>query len=144
MADVSKIDIDGVQWDIKDAYLRNYVLPENGSLKEYIKKQNNISVTATIQGGTSEATAVTADYDGILTLSGGGQGNYIFRGVELHIKHKNETSWHTLRNGGYIGNNSVHYGTIVVPIFKGDTFYAVECGTIDEYYARYYVLRTIN
>lgn len=141
MADVSKIDIDGVQWNIKDEYLRNYVLPVNGSLKEYIRNQNRLDVPETIIGGTTLATAVTASYDGFLTIGGGGSVVSAQRGFRFYIKHKNVSTYQELLNIGDADTSHVHYFTMVVPIKRGDTFYTTFVTTKNRYYAQWYKWR---
>lgn len=141
MADVSKIDIDGVQWNIKDEYLRNYVLPVNGFLKEYIRNQFFLTAPTNIQGGTSEATAITAQYDGYVTLYGGGDGNPSGRGIVFYIKYKNTTEFIKLADNAYTGGSHHHENFIIIPITKGDTFYASKNSNIYQYYAQWYIYR---
>lgn len=138
MADVSKIDIDGVQWDIKDSYIRNYVIPNNSTLKTYIKNQNILSAPETITGGTTQATAITADYDGFISVGGGGGGTQVSRGVILYIKPKNANNYISFSNYGDSTSYHIHNGSITVPINKGDTFYATYYGNRNFFYGFWY------
>lgn len=141
MADVSKIDIDGVQWDIKDAYLRNYIIPQASNFREYIRNQNLLDVPETITGGRSLETAVTAQYDGFVTLYGGGNTYSSFRGVRFYIKFRNTTVYKLLETGGDVNETHIHRSTLIVPVKKGDMFYAVQLGSILDYYAQWYKWR---
>lgn len=141
MADVSKIDIDGVQWDIKDAYLRNYIIPQASGFREYIRNQNRLDVPEAIIGGTTQETAVTAEYDGFVTLYGGGTVYSSFRGIKFYIKFKNTTVYKLLETGGDVNTTHIHRSTLIIPIGRGDVFYAVQLGNIYDYYAQWYKWR---
>lgn len=111
MADVSKIDIDGVQWDIKDSYIRNYVTPTNSVLKQYIREQNELDEMEDITLSTSSNNPTVMQYDGFLIVGYSYGGNVYVNNKAYNLGTNQPSGVYSVQNAN------------TIPIKKGDLVY---------------------